>query len=339
LRISTDVFVLRVRMERVTTKRMLAGFLVVIILLAVLAWFVDWDSVIELIRGVKPWYLVLASMCLILGFLAYAERWYLLMEKRASYIPTFHAANAGNLVNTLLPLRPGDAARIVLLGGGQELSLALVTSSIVVERWFEQIMRLVAIGGAMLFGMGMNVSIISIAGVILMMIGVYMFMLLMINKRDTFLSVVPQWISRIPRISESSVREGLENLIDGFSGVSSPRYLMMLLVWSVITWGLFWGFHYLSFIALGVDSSDQTMLAITLGALAFVPPSAATLPGIYQISMVVPLALVGYDENLLTSYALVLNSLELFWILLLGIWGVLQSGYSIRSVLSRRSEA
>lgn len=325
-------------MEGVTTKRLLAGLLVVLVLLAALAWFVDWNSVIDLLRGINPWYLVIASLCLILGFLAYAQRWYLLMEKRAHYKPTFHAANAGNLVNTLLPLRPGDAARIVLLGGGQKLSLALVTSSIVVERWFEQIMRLVAIGGAMLFGMGMTVSIASIVGMILFMIAVYMFMLWMIYKRDAFLSVVPRWIARLPKITESSVRDGLGNLIDGFSGVSSPRYLMLLLVWSVITWGLFWVFHYLAFLALGVDVSEQTMLAITLGALAFVPPSAATLPGIYQISMVVPLALVGYDENLLTSYALVLNSLELIWILVLGVWGVLQSGYSIRSVLSRQSE-
>jgi uncharacterized protein (TIRG00374 family) len=190
----------------------------------------------------------------------------------------------------------------------------------------------------MLFGMGMAISLTSIIGMVVFMVVMYVLMLWMIQKREKVLAVLPGWIARLPRLNEESVRSGLENLIDGLSGVKSARYLLMLLIWSFITWGLFWAFHYIAFLAMGVEADSQTILAMSLGALAFVPPSAATLPGIYQVSMVVPLALVGFDENLLTSYALVLNSLEMLWILGLGLWGAFQGGYTLRRLLARRTE-
>jgi hypothetical protein len=80
-------------------------------------------------------------------------------------------------------------------------------------------------------------------------------------------------------------------------------------------------------------------LGISLGSLALVPPSASTLPGIFQVSMVAPLALMGYDTALLTSYSLVLNTITLIVVILLGIWGTLASGLTLRQLADQTEAA
>jgi hypothetical protein len=53
----------------------------------------------------------------------------------------------------------------------------------------------------------------------------------------------------------------------------------------------------------------------------------------FQASLIVPLALVGFDRSLLAAYALVLNLAEMTVILALGAWGMLQTGIPLRRLL------
>ena len=198
-------------MSGMSSKRLAVIFVVLLLVLVLLASFVDWDEVFKMLQGINRWQLALASIFLVLGFLAYAQRWRLLLEKRSRLIPTFHASNAGNLVNTLLPLRPGDVARIVMLGAEEELSMLLITSSIVVERWFEQIMRLVALVAAMSFGMGMAVSVNSIIGIVILIVVLYLLMFGLIRYREKVLIVCPGWLAKIPRVNEQSACTALGN--------------------------------------------------------------------------------------------------------------------------------
>ena len=151
--------------------------------------------------------------------------------------------------------------------------------------------------------------------------------------------MIPPLLGRLPRITEDDAGRWLEHLIDGLNGVSSLRGLFIALVYSVITWTFFWGYHYLSLLALHPDLPTEQLLGISLGSLALVPPSATTLPGIFQISMVAPLALMGYDTVLLTSYSLVLNTLSLIIVVVLGVWGTFASGLTLRQLVYRTEAA
>jgi len=319
-------------MSHLSKKGLLIGALAIIFLVVVLALFVDWQTVLLQLKEANRKVLAVGSLSLIAGYIAYAVRWRLLLHNKAAFLPTFHASNAGNMVNTLLPLRPGDAARIFMLGRKEELPLIEVTTSIVVERWFEQIMRLAALGGAIIFGAGVAVSAASILGSVAFLTASLLFMVHMVQRREYVLDKYPGWLARLPRLTEEQARQGLANLIDGLVGMASVRKIFAVLLWSVITWTFFWGFHYLCLAALPQELDLQTQLALSLGSLALVPPSATTLPGIYQISMVVPLSLVGYDASLLTSYAVLMNITELVWVIGLGLWGTLRTGVATRQL-------
>jgi uncharacterized protein (TIRG00374 family) len=306
--------------------------LLVIILFTV---FVDMETVIQQVRHADWRYLVAASLFLLTGFVAYAIRWRILMANKPGFSPTFNTSNAGNMVNTLLPLRPGDAVRIVMLGQSSNIPYMEVTSSIVVERWFEQIMRLAAFGGAIVFGAGLEVSYFTVFGSLVFLAMSMAVMVLMVRKKDFVLRTLPPILSRLPRLSEEKSRHELNNLLDGLIGVASAHRLTLVLIWSAITWALFWAFHFLCLQSLGIPLDIQDQLAMSLGSLALVPPSATTLPGVYQVSMVVPLSLVGYDQNILTSYALLMNIIEIAWVVLLGVWGTARAGLTIRGLVKK----
>jgi uncharacterized protein (TIRG00374 family) len=154
----------------------LVSALVLALVILFFAFFVDWRTSVAQFKEADRLLLTLAVLALLTGYLVYAIRWRLLLGKQARYLDVFHTSNIGNLFNTLLPARPGDAARIFLLSNKQDLPVLTVTSSIVVERWLEQIMRLTTMGGAFLFGAEIPVSDITILGAVLFLIGMMLFM-------------------------------------------------------------------------------------------------------------------------------------------------------------------
>jgi len=317
----------------------MALFSVLLLLfLAVLATLVDWPVVIDMLAQANRYALVGGTVLLLIGYVFYALRWRYLMKDIPRLPAVFHTANVGNMVNTLLPLRPGEAIRILLLCSKGPPPPLMAASSIVVERWLETILRMAALGGAFIFGAGAAVSGLTIIGSVAFLAISFLFMVWLVQRREKALLVIPPWLGRLPRLTEDDARRWLEHLIDGLSGVSSLRRLFIALIYSVITWTFFWGFHYLCLLALNPDLPMEQLLGISLGSLALVPPSATTLPGIFQISMVAPLALMGYDTALLTSYSLVLNTITLIVVVLLGVWGTLASGLTLHQ-LADQTEA
>lgn len=307
----------------------------VLILLAVLAVFVDWGLVLRMMANADRPLLAASIVMLFLGYGAYAARWRFVLARRPRYSAVFHTANAGTMVNMLLPGRPGDAARVLLLAGKTGTPVFTAASSIVVERWYEQIMRLAALGGALVFGAGAQASLLPMLGSVGYLVGSFILMVFMLRRRDWVLASIPPLIARLPRLEEPQVRHWLAELIAGLDGVASVRSLSVALVWSALTWAFFWGFHFLCLLSLHPAMAPNQLLAISLGSLALAPPSATTLPGVYQMSVVVPLALVGYNRDLLTTYSLVMNIVEMAVVLLLGAWGAFAAGLTLHQLFAK----
>ncbi len=302
-------------------------------MLALLAILVDWPMTLAQIRWANPVLLGYGIVLLALGYATYAIRWQVLMVDGPDFRWTWHAANVGSLVNMLLPLRPGDPARVLMLSGRERFSLIRVTTSIVVERWYEQIMRIAALGGAIVFGVGMQVSLITILGSAVYLVGMIGVMVWMVRRRDWVEAHLPGWIERLPRITEGQARHWIGQLLDGLEGMMQVRSQGLALFWSIVSWALFWGFHYTLLLAIQPEMGVEWALGLSLGSLALTPPSATTLPGIYQVSLIVPLALIGYPRGLLASYAVLLNAIELVVVITLGLWGTLQTHVSLGGLI------
>jgi glycosyltransferase 2 family protein len=315
------------RMPLVITIVMLAVSVLFFVLL------VDLRSVVAALRAADMRYLAAASAALIAGLAVYAARWWWLLGRLPQWLRTFHAANVGHAVNLLLPFRVGEPARIVVLGRTTPVSVGQGTSSVVVERLLEQVMRLAALGGAVVFGLGLTLSPLTVLGSVAGLVAAGAGILWLRRHREQVLAAWPVQLARLPRVSEARARASLSGLLFGLDQAATPGRLLGALALSALAWACFWMFTALALAALpGTHTAAQTV-ALSLGVLALAPPSAPSQPGIYHAALVVPLSVLGLDPVMLTAYAVVLHAVLMIWMLGLGVWGWAQSGAGLREVL------
>ena len=307
-------------------------FIVVIVILIITVLFfllVDVNEVREQLVSADARYLIAASFALVLGLIAFAVRWRSLLEYKPPSLFTFHASNIGLAGNMLIPFRAGEAIRILVMGSAQYVSFTAATTSVVVERLFEQLMRFVVLGLAIAIGVGLEVTPATIlAGLGFLVLG-FGTVIWLVNHQDFTRTKGTQLLAKIPRVTEETAYKSVSDLLQNLTAVSKPRQFIQILLISGITWLLFWGFFYLALLALDTGFSAQQQLAISLAALALSPPSAPTQPGIFHASIVVPVAALGFDPETLTAYAVVLQAVEMIWMVGLAIWGLIATGSSL----------
>lgn len=305
------------------------GLAIVIILLFI--FLVDLQEVARQLRQANKGYLLAASIPLAVGLIAYAGRWWIVLAQKPTWRAVFHAGNIGHMVNCFIPLRAGEAARILAIGQSKAVSITEATSSVVVERLLEQLMRLLTIGLAIALGAGLEIESVLI-GLLFLLVSLAL-LIWFVNRRETVLTYWPPVLARLPRLTEKQAHHILQGLQDGLAVVAAPRQLAAALSWSLLTWLSFGLFHYLIFIALDLNLPASQALVISLAALALAPPSAPTQPGIYHASIVAPLVILGFNRDALTAYAIILHAIQLVWMSALGIWGLSQTGLSFRELL------
>jgi glycosyltransferase 2 family protein len=305
---------------------------VVAIIFLIFAFFIDWREVWQQLRQADYGYLLLASGLLLGGLVGYAVRWRLLMRNLPGLRRTFHASNIGHAGNTFLPARAGEAARIIAISNSDNVSKTEATTSFIVERLVEQLMRLLALGLAIGLGLGVEPSATSIGGGIALLVIAILLTIWLLNNRQRIMQRGPALVSRLPGISPARAQKGLINLLDNLDTVAAPRQLLRVLLWSLIPWSFFAGFHYFTLLALGDIFGEANLWLIALGTLAFCPPSAPTNPGVYHAFLIGPLLALGYGREPSTAYAVMLHIIQSFWTLLLALWGVRRMGLSLREL-------
>lgn len=320
------------------TARISIGFTLLLVLLITLLFlfFIDINEVGLQLRQADPSYLTLATLMLLAGFGVYALRWQLLLHRQSSLPDTFHASNLGQLLNMLLPLRLGEPVRIVVLNRRSGIGVGQLTSSVVIERMLETILRLAAFGGMLLIGIGFTHSLGIFAGLVVFLFVVLAVLVWMVKNRKIILQRWPQYLGRIPRLSQERASQSLTDLLDALVAMSSPRSLALGLLTSALASGFFLGFHYFALMALDFPLTQPQMLALSLGILVISPPSAPTLPGLYHAQVVLPFAAMGISGSYLTAYAIVLHALQTVAVVVLGAWALYKTGSSLGDMLSRR---
>jgi uncharacterized protein (TIRG00374 family) len=312
-------------------RRILVVAAVIIVITILFILLVDTEEVAQYLVAADTRFLIAASVMLILGLMAYAARWRALLGNKPPFLLTFHASNMGHAGNILIPFRAGEAIRILVMGSEKYVSFTEATTSVVVERLFEQLMRLIALAAAVLVGVGTEISPAAVLGGIGFLILGFGAIAWLVSNQEFTLDKGTRLLARLPRVTEETAYKSISDLLQNLEAISKPRQFALILLWSLITWSLFWAFFYLTLLSLGTSFAPEQQLAVSLGAMVLSPPSAATQPGIFHASIVVPLAALGIDPEALTAYAVILHILEMFWIIGLATWGLIATGSSLKA--------
>lgn len=320
------------------TTRIGIGFTLVLVLLITLLFllFVDVNEVGSQLRQADPVYLAVAMLMLLAGFVVYAVRWRLLLHRIPSFSITFNASNLGHLLNMLLPLRVGEPVRVIALNRSSEAGVGQITSSVVIERMLETVLRLAAFGGMLMIGIGFTQSPAILAGLGVFLLVTLAVLVWMVKNREKILEKWPYYLGRIPRLSQERAYHSLAELLDALVEMSSLRSLGLGLLTSTLASGFFLGFHYFVLLALDFPLTQAQMLALSLGILVIAPPSAPTMPGIYHAQIVLPFAALGVPGSALAAYAIVLHALQTVMVVGLGAWALYKTGASLGDLIRRR---
>ena len=209
---------------------------VILLIITAFILLVDWNHVFRILEGVAYGLLLAASAALIIGLFFFALRWRLLMANKPTMALTFHASNIGFAGNILIPFRGGEALRIFVMGRSGQVSYTTATASFVVERLFEQLLRLLALITAVVIGVGIKITPLTLLSglgfIVLLAAAIYW----LITHQQTIARKAPAHLARLPRISQAAAQQWLSDLFANLQNIAKPQQFVLTLLYSLLSW-------------------------------------------------------------------------------------------------------
>jgi uncharacterized protein (TIRG00374 family) len=282
---------------------------------------VRWDDVWTALQTNNYWWLIPAVLLLAVANLLRALRWQSLFdpETRPSFSPTLEVMLLGQCFNNILPVRAGEAVRIMSLHKRAATSRAETTATVVLERAFD-VLSLLVLLFCVLPWLPHVSWIRAAAG---LAIGLTLVLLLLVgvlarHGERPFL-VVLQPLRVFPFVSDELIHRGSIGLTRGLAGLRRPRvagtaFGLTVISWFVIGasfWVLMLGFD------LGLPFTAGLLVVIATG-LGMIIPSAPGAVGVFEAATVVALGAYGVPNSRALSYALVLHAINIIPYLVAG---------------------
>jgi glycosyltransferase 2 family protein len=283
---------------------------------------VELDELGRSLRESNYWFLLPAFGLLALAFFLRIVRWRCLFSPRTrpGMLPATEALIIGQFLNSVLPFRAGDAARIVVLrplGGPGRVETA---GTVVIERVFDVLALLLLL--FVLLPVVPEVTWLRAAGVLvivlLLALAVAVVVLRVYGERAVGFFLRP--LARLPFLSEARVEAAIQNMTAGVIALRSGRIGLVAFFWTLVSWlvlgASFWC------LMLGFDfglSPVAGLLVVIATGLSHLLPSAPAAVGVFEAAAVVALGAYGIPQTQALSYALVVHALNVIPFLLAGL--------------------
>lgn len=283
---------------------------------------VDVRRLAAILRAADRPLLLAATGCFIVGTLMFSFRWRYVLQRLPTISSTYYTDSIAALANITVHI-PAPATRVVGISRVSPVPFPQAASGIVVERLYEQIMRLLALVLTILLAVSGSSQTGAIAGGLIFVVFALVFIYWLANNQERVIPPLARRLGRLPRLDEARARRMLEQLLAGLSGAATPGQLLVGLLLSVVVWAFFYLYQILTLAALDHDLSPAIMAGMAMLALAVAPPSAPAMIGIYH-GVVIGALSVAFpaDLSLIAAYALLMHAIQLVVWGVLGLWGL-----------------
>jgi uncharacterized protein (TIRG00374 family) len=283
---------------------------------------IRYDETWQALRAVDYWWLLPAIGALAVSTVARAARWRVLFEpgRRPPLWATIKATLIGLFFNSILPLRAGEAARIVALKRYAAVSLAESTATVAVERLFDVLALLLLLfvttpwlphvswlRSAAVLGIVLLVGLIGAVAVVVLL-----------GERPVRFLLRP--VTKLPGLHDLDVDRVALNINYGLSPLRRAGHGVLGFAWTIASWliialslwSLMFGFGlHLPFLA--------AVLGTVAVGLAFVVPAAPSAVGVFEAAAIAATKAYGVPQSQGLAYALVLHALNLFPFIVAGV--------------------
>ena len=321
-----------------TRRRTWITILVIAAIVVAFLLLVDVVAVIDELRNADWVYLGLAIAALLVGYFIQTLRWRRLLRNLPTIKYTFNTMNVSTFTS-LLTFIPTTPIRVFFMSEDETVSIPQATSSITIAIIFDWVMKIIALLGTIV----LLAPVDSDAGTVILFIGViiliFVGILLLVHNTDRIISWATPLLLRRKLLNEDQVEGLLSGVAQGLEEVGSTKKLAAIFLYSLFAWTFFVVFYILGLLAFNINLPFEEMLATVLLAAFLVNPSGPYLPGVFNVLLVAPMALVSnIDIEALVAYSIVIYAVLLVIWLVLGYWAMRQYQLSFNELRERVRE-
>jgi uncharacterized protein (TIRG00374 family) len=242
-------------------------------------------------------------------------RWQLLFrpETRPPLGAVTRALLVGQLFNVILPMRAGEAARIVVLHQETRTSRAEAVGTAVVERLYDVLALLLLVIAASPFLPEVTwlERAAVLAGLLLVVVVGGAVLVALYGARPARIALSP--LALLPVVTRDHTDAVAERLVHGLGALHRPALVVPAFLLSVFSWLVLAVSNWLVLVAFDLELSYAAgVLILVTTTLSLVIPSAPGGVGVFEAGGVVALRAYGIEESTALSATVVLHALNLF---------------------------
>ena len=265
------------------------------------------------IRDANHLYLLPAGAALAAGVAVRAWRWQLLFERerRPPFGLVANALLIGYLLNTILPARPGELARVQVLGKRADISRAEVLATVVLERIYDLfvLIALLAIAAPWLPHVGWLKAALALGLALGASLAVGALLVRRYGRRGARALLRP--LTLLPSVTHERVDVLAASVVNGLAAIRATRAALTALAVTALSWLLLGVSGWFLLLGTDIDAGFSAALLVLVATnLVLVLPSSPAGLGAFEAAAVLALAAYGVQREQALSYALVLHALN-----------------------------
>lgn len=319
----------------------LLGLLVSLLAVIFIATQVNVTALANALEHARYAYLLPAFGLLLVGLVARALRWQVLLNGRLPLLRAFNIMNVAYLVNGILPLRIGEVARVYLATQVKPpVPVFQTASTIIVERLLDLLAVVLLLAGALVAGPVPDElrAAAAVAGPAAL-VG-FLALVFLSWQRGLALRLLAAVVGRFDKTGEEVDKPSFARrlsawfvqFLDGLLPLTNPRALFLAFGWTAASWVLSVVAGYILMYAFYPAASwAATCLYIAAASFSIAVPAVPGNVGTYEGSILLALGAAGYGEPLevAVAFALVVHGVNLAVHVSTGIIGFIQEGVSL----------
>lgn len=303
---------------------------------------VSWPRVLEALKDADWNWIAMGLLLLIVTWALFAVRWQCLLAPAAPvpWSDAFAYILIGYLGNAVLPLRLGDAGRIVLLGKKHAISIAFTSATVVLERLLDILTVLVFVGLLMLVTPVPELIRRGVQATAVVAFLAFLVLVLLSRSQVILARLETLASTHLPEKIVEPWFDVLHRFIQGLQVTSSPGLLLKVGSLSVLSWGIA-GLSILCFVRAFKLALPwhAAMLVLTVTNLGGALPSSPGAIGVYEFLSVLALSVWMSERSVALGFALVTHAASLALSVILGLIAAWREGIrlSVSGAESRHS--
>ncbi len=302
----------------------------------------DFGQMWKVTRKTRVEFILLTLASIFATYWTRAVRWRFLLRplKKVTIGPSFSATIIGFTASNIFPMRAGEFVRAYVLAKNENIRATSTFATIVVERLCDGfcvlailVLALTVTPFPLISGnpdlsepMQRIVAAItperlryfgySTLALYLAIISVLLFLRFASQKAEALISKV---LFFAPEKFVHRVTDALLSFSEGIASINSTAQALNVFIWSVLTWGTIAIGPWLLSLAFGLTLPIYIGLFVTaILTVGVMLPSSPGFIGIFQLAAAAAMVLLGVQEHIATSYALMLWALSIIPVTILG---------------------